>query len=256
MSAACIEFLPADFDGAIWGSGLIRDHAHPLPHAHPLAVRGPLTRELIGAPGGVALGDPGILASRHLRRPALQWDVGLVPHGHHRAHEGFLRLAQASGLRVRVIDVHQEAAAAVREIAACGTIVTTSLHGLVTADSYGIPAVWTTLDPPLEGGDFKFRDYEAALSGSPTRYLEYDDGWSLDALLGIARRADADDVARMGDGLVRVARRAGRCSRAAAALPLGCRERLPPLTQVVDPRGPVTPRSARRGRVRAPTAPT
>ena len=197
-----LEFLPADFDGAIWGSGLIRDQAHPLPRAHPLAVRGPLTRELIGAPPEIALGDPGILASRHLRRPALQWDVGLVPHGHHRAHDGFLRLAQASGLRVRVIDVHQEAADAVREIAACGTIVTTSLHGLVTADSYGIPAVWTTLDPPLEGGDFKFHDYEAALGDSPTRYLEYDDGWSMDALLGIAQRADAEDVARMGDGLV------------------------------------------------------
>ena len=125
-----------------------------------------------------------------------------MPHGHHRAHDGFLRLAEARGLRVRVIDVHQEAAAAVREIAACGTIITTSLHGLVTADSFGIPAVWTTLDPPLEGGDFKFHDYEAALGDAPTRYLEYDDDWTLDELLAVARRADATDVMRMGDGLV------------------------------------------------------
>ncbi|SFR90912.1 Polysaccharide pyruvyl transferase [Microbacterium sp. cf046] len=198
-----LEFLPDDFDGAIWGSGLIRDEPHPLPRAHALAVRGPLSRERIGAADAVALGDPGILVSRHLRRPAPKWDVGLVPHGHHRSHERFLALADAAGSRVRVVDVHQEAASAVREIAACGLIVTTSLHGLVTADSFGIPAVWTTLDPPLEGGDFKFRDYEAALPGTSSRFIAYDEDWTLDALRDAARTADADDVVRMGDALVR-----------------------------------------------------
>jgi hypothetical protein len=197
-----IEFLPPEFDGAIWGSGLIRDHSYPLPRAHALAVRGPLTRDRIGLVGETALGDPGILAARHVRRPAQRWDVGLVPHGHHRRHEGFLALAGTQGLRVRVIDVHQEAAAAVREIGSCGMIITTSLHGLVTADSFGIPAVWTTLDPPLEGDDFKFRDYEAALQGVGTRYIAYDPEWTLERLSALARRPDADAVTRMGDALV------------------------------------------------------
>jgi len=197
-----LEFLPHDFDGAIWGSGLIRDEPHPLPHAHALAVRGPLSRERIGAAGNVALGDPGILAARHVRRRSPKWDVGLVPHGHHRSHERFLALADTAGARVRVIDVHQEAATAVREIAACRLIVTTSLHGLVTADSFGIPAVWTALDPPLDGGDFKFRDYEAALPATRTRFLAYDDDWSLGALREAARYADADDVATMSDAIV------------------------------------------------------
>ena len=197
-----LEFLPPDFDGAIWGSGLIRDAEHPLRDARVLALRGPLSRERIGAPGAVPLGDPGILAARHVRRPTRRWDIGLVPHGHHRSHEGLIALAAAGGARLRVIDVHQEASAAVREIAACGVIVTTSLHGLVTADSFGIPAVWTTLDPPLDGGDFKFRDYEAALGGSASRYLEYEPGWTLEGLSGAARRADADAVKRMGDGLI------------------------------------------------------
>lgn len=197
-----LEFLPPDFDGAIWGSGLIRDAEHPLPDAHVLAVRGPLTRERIGAPPAVALGDPGILVARHVRRPARRWDIGLVPHGHHRTHEGLLALAAAGGVRLRVIDVHQEARSAVREIAACGVIVTTSLHGLVTADSFGIPAVWTTLEPPLDGDDFKFHDYEAALDGSGTRYLGYEPGWTLDGVVSRARRADAEAVRRMGDGLI------------------------------------------------------
>ena len=196
-----IEFLPPDFRGAIWGSGLIRDHAYPLPEAHALALRGPLTWERVSARGEPALGDPGILASRHIRRPGRRWDVGLVPHGHHRKHERFLELAETPGLSVRIIDVHQEARAAVREIASCGTIITTSLHGLVTADSFGIPAVWTTLHPPLEGDDFKFRDYEAALPEVPSRFVAYEDAWSLAALVRTAVAADADAVRRMGDGL-------------------------------------------------------
>ena len=164
-----LEFLPEDWDGVVWGSGLMEERAHPLPQARFLAVRGDLTRELAGVKEPVALGDPGLLMARHVRRPKPKWDVGIVPHGHHRQHEGLAELARTGGERVRVVNVHQGAAAAVREIAACKAVITTSLHGLVTADSYGIPAAWTTLDPPLGGGDFKFRDYETALTPGRTR---------------------------------------------------------------------------------------
>src|SRR5690606_29800891 len=105
--------------------------------------------------------DPGILVARHRPRPPVRWDVAFVPHGHHRSHVPFLSLAEAAGYRVRVVDVHQTAERVVREIAASAAVITTSLHGLVTADAYGIPAAWTTLEPPLEGGDFKFHDYES-----------------------------------------------------------------------------------------------
>ncbi len=200
-AGSILEFVPADFDGAIWGSGLIRGEAHPLPVAKPLAVRGPLTRDLIGAPADTALGDPGILASRVLSAPATRWDVGLVPHGHHRSHADFLALADTSDLSVRVIDVHTRAPTAVREIASCACIVTTSLHGLVTADSYGIPVVWTTLEPVLEGGDFKFRDYESALTPGSTRRVAFGSGTELADLMRGARVAPPDAVEEMSDGL-------------------------------------------------------
>jgi len=101
------------------------------------------------------------------------------------------------------VNVHRGAAATVREIASCATVITTSLHGLVTADSYGIPAVWTTLDPPLGGGDFKFRDYETALTPGWTRYMPYADDLTLSDLVASARAVDAALVARRGDDLER-----------------------------------------------------
>lgn len=196
-----LEFLPADWDGVIWGSGLMRGEPHPLPNARVLAVRGRLTRELIGAPDDVALGDPGILVARHRPRPEQRWDVALVPHGHHRSHLPFLALAESAGQRVRVVNVHQSAERVVREIAASGAVISTSLHGMVTADAYGIPAVWTMLDPPLTGGSFKFHDYESVVSPGTTRFKRFESGMPLAELLSFADVASRARVDAASDSL-------------------------------------------------------
>lgn len=196
-----LEFLPTDWDGVIWGSGLMYGEPHALPRARVLAVRGHLTRELIGAPHDVALGDPGILVARLRPRPQLRWDVALVPHGHHRSHVPFLSLAETAGYRVRVIDVHQTAERVVQEIAASAAVITTSLHGLVTADAYGIPAAWTTLEPPLGGGAFKFRDYESVVTPGATRFVRFDPAVSLAELLSSARAAPRATVDAACDAL-------------------------------------------------------
>jgi hypothetical protein len=225
-AGSILEFLPGEFSGAIWGSGLMNEERHPLPEARTLALRGHLTRQLVGARGAVALGDPGILASRHIARPAKRWDVGLVPHGHHRQHSDFLALAQAGGGRVRVINVHQPAVRAVREIAACGAIITTSLHGLVTADTFGIPAVWSTLEPPLGGGDFKFRDYESVVTPGASRFVEFDPGTTLDRLVAAAARAPFETVKKSGDDLEAALAQLPAALGDLARFPLGLRAAL------------------------------
>ncbi|KRE25831.1 polysaccharide pyruvyl transferase family protein [Agromyces sp. Soil535] len=196
-----LESLPPNFDGAIWGSGLMHDRPYPLPRAKVLAVRGQLTREHIGAPDRVALGDPGLLVARRIRRPALRWDVGLVPHADHRSQAAFLALAETPGLRVRMIDVHRSASRTVREIGACAAVVTTSLHGLVTADAFGIPAVWTSPEPPLSGGAFKFLDYESVITPNDSRFLAFDKRMRLPELLAHAAPAPRATVETAVDAL-------------------------------------------------------
>ncbi len=196
-----LEFLPADWDGVVWGSGLMLGEPHALPHARVLAVRGHLTRELVGAPDDVALGDPGILVGRLRPRPVRRWDVALVPHGHHRSHMPFLALAETAGYRVRVVNVHQRAERVVREIGASGAVITTSLHGLVTADAYGIPAVWTTLEPPLGGGPFKFHDYESVVTPSATRFVRFDPEMSLADLVASTATSPRETVDAACDAL-------------------------------------------------------
>jgi len=187
-----LEFLPPSFDGAIWGSGLMTDVEHPLPDARVLAVRGPLTAERIGVKDTVPFGDAGLLMGRLLRRPKPRWEIGIVPHGHHRGHPLIAKLAREGGDRVRVVNVHQGAAAASREIAACSIVLTSSLHGLVVADAFGIPAVWTVLEPALHGGDFKFHDYEAGLTPGRSRFVAVDERFTLE---GLRRHVTAVDAA-------------------------------------------------------------
>ena len=196
-----LEFLAPEHTGVVWGSGLMEDHVHRLPHVTALAVRGPLTAERIGLTDEPAYGDPGILVARHLPRPRPSGRPVLVPHGHHRATPALARMIQQAGDALRVVNVHQRAAPALRQIAAGSVVLTTSLHGLVTADAFGIPAVWTTLEPALDGGDFKFRDYEAAVTPGRTRFRAFTDGATFDELTADAWAADPARIAQLGDTL-------------------------------------------------------
>jgi len=63
----------------------------------------------------------------------------------------------------------------ISEIAKCRRIVTSSLHGTIVADSFGIPRQ-VELPPRLlqekEGGSFKYNDY-ASLYGPPSKYTNF-----------------------------------------------------------------------------------
>nr|WP_256368772.1 polysaccharide pyruvyl transferase family protein [Agromyces sp. Marseille-P2726] len=196
-----VEHLPPGFSGAVWGSGLLHDASHPMPEAHLLAVRGVLTAERVGAGERTALGDPGLLVGRQRRRREPKWDVGIVLHFSQRGTRSLTRLAEGSGLRARLIDVRRAAAPVVREISQCATIVTTSLHGLVTADAFGIPTVWLTAEPGLREGTFKFRDYESVVTSGWSRHLAFDERMSLANVVEHAEAAPRSTVDAACEGL-------------------------------------------------------
>lgn len=168
-----LEMLPSTYAGYVWGSGLLKDEEKSLPNARFLAVRGPLTRDRLGAPGSVILGDPGLLVGAFVPQGRTRrWKLGLVPHHYHQGDE-IWRRAQAERPRdVKVIDVRRGATSVVREIAECERVLSTSLHGLIVADSLGVPACWSSPQPVLWGGTYKFRDHEGALGIAASRRIE------------------------------------------------------------------------------------
>jgi len=161
-----LDDLPQDYSGFILGSGLINDTIRPYSQARILAVRGELTRQRTGAPAGTILGDPGLLAEKLLdARQPKQYRVGIVPHYVDKDDPRVAMLRARLQDDLLVIDVQRSPAAVIADIDRCEYILSSSLHGLISADALGIPNAWLVLSGKLRGNDFKFHDYYSAFGG-------------------------------------------------------------------------------------------
>jgi len=63
--------------------------------------------------------------------------------------------------------VRQDIRNVIPEISSGNVVVSSSLHGLITAQAYGVPWVWLDVeDQQLTGKDFKFKDFFSCLEGN------------------------------------------------------------------------------------------
>jgi pyruvyltransferase len=146
----------------VWGSGLMwpEGKLHEAPTAVH-AVRGPQTRAKLRAMGidcPEVYGDPALLFP-YFYDPVVEkkYEVGVIPHFSDKHTEWIKSLPQDPS--VRIIDVEGGIEEFVREVKSCELILSSSLHGLICADAYGVPNMWVKLSNILYGGNFKFRDY-------------------------------------------------------------------------------------------------
>jgi hypothetical protein len=155
----------------VWGSGFIKpDTSAEWPQRlHFHAVRGRMTADRVQR--SVPVGDPGILTSLIVDRPATKSaSVGLVLH---QADWPSFRTDTVPA-SWKLISPEAPVEEVVASIASCELIVSSSLHGLITADSFGIPCVWARTNTRLFGGtDFKFHDYASARGTAFNTPLSY-----------------------------------------------------------------------------------
>lgn len=196
-----LEHLPADYAGAVWGSGMIRDRPLRFERAVFYALRGQRTWANLGRPAVRALGDPGLLVGRLARRPEARTTLAIVPHLSHRHSPVFTSLARRYPREVAVVDVRSGPDPAIGAIASSTAVLTSSLHGLVVADAFGLPAAWVTPEPLLAGGAFKFHDHESVISPGASRHVRLDAEPSLGEVLAQTRPADAGLVEAAAAGL-------------------------------------------------------
>jgi pyruvyltransferase len=107
------------------------------------------------------LGDPGILASELVGAQEAQFDWGLVPWGQDGSLAAKYSALIPKQLAVTVIHAENDPLTALRQLAACRKIITSSLHGMVVADAFGIPRQVEFCSRMRS--DFKFRDYSASI---------------------------------------------------------------------------------------------
>jgi pyruvyltransferase len=148
----------------ICGSGFIKEDMPVQKPNQILSVRGPLTRKKYldaGIDCPERYGDLGLLLRYIIPKPltySKKYKVGFIPHYIDKALPA---VQQAKDKGWKIIDILQASTPAkfVEEIHECEIILSSSLHGIILADSYDIPAYHIILSNNVIGGEFKFRDY-------------------------------------------------------------------------------------------------
>jgi hypothetical protein len=143
----------------VWGTGTMRMSDKLSKDAEWCAVRGPLTRQAVIQSGGECpevYGDPALLMP-YLYKPEIekQHTIGIIPH-----YVDYQAVKSVyHGYKViNILDANP--LAVIDQILKCEKIVSSSLHGLIIAQAYGIPAVLVdTIDGKLSGDGTKFLDY-------------------------------------------------------------------------------------------------
>ncbi|WP_417218633.1 polysaccharide pyruvyl transferase family protein [Arthrobacter sp.] len=181
MSVGSILQLMAANGTQVWGSGLIAplegkalSRLRSMSDVRIHAVRGWKTRsELVSKLGWevpAVVGDPGLLLPRFIAPTGNEASRGKIAFIPHYAHTD--KLQGMNSTRVHVVDVRNGLERVAREIASADYCVSTSLHGLIVAQAYGVP--WTRLsieDAPLTGGDFKFTDFYSTLENDDVSHV-------------------------------------------------------------------------------------
>ena len=162
-------------DSTVWGSGAFGSERRSMfthsfqSTADYRAVRGPLTRSRlldVGIDCPPVYGDPALLVPMHYWPEVEQThEVGIVIR-----HSEHLWRDVAPDGPVKVIDFGSgDVEAVIRDMLGCRRIISSSLHGLVIADAYGIPNAWLGTDGRAggsrpNGGEFKYHDYFASVN--------------------------------------------------------------------------------------------
>lgn len=173
----------------VWGSGFIA--ADSVCKENPkkiLAVRGPLTRDRLiklGIECPEIYGDPALLLPEiYPAKPLeIKYKLGIIPH-YHDKNNPWLKRYFSQNKEIKIIDIQNtDPLKVVDDMLVCEKIISSSLHGIVIADAYNIPAVWFELSDKVQGAGFKFADYFKSVGRTIYPAFQLEEFRSLDEIL-------------------------------------------------------------------------
>lgn len=145
----------------VWGSGFMyEEDTFSLTQQNVLAVRGKLTAKHLVNKKIETLGDPGLLVNKLVKPEKKLYKIGFIPHYIERKDTISRYIRNLPD--VHFIDIIQHPQQFLDEVNRCSFILSSSLHGCITADALNIPNLHLVLSPKVYGKNFKFRDYYSA----------------------------------------------------------------------------------------------
>jgi pyruvyltransferase len=170
----------------VWGTGFISSQG--MLNVRPkeiCAVRGPLTRERLLIQGyecPEVYGDPALLYPKYYK-PNVQkkYKLGIIPHYVDR--EDKLLKNFLNDTDTLIIDIQSGIHNVVDQICSCQKIASSSLHGIIAADAYGIQSTWIKISDKITGGSFKYLDYFMSVGRNDIEALVIQEDSSIDDIL-------------------------------------------------------------------------
>lgn len=157
-TGSLIEFLPKDYSGMVLGSGSMFNHRTRIPQADIRFVRGPLTAKNLGI-SNIPYADPALVLASLISPVEKKWDVAYIPHY---IDDNLLKKATESNSKV-ISPTKHSVPEFISLVNQCSSIITSSLHGIITADALGIPRQYVKCDKVV-GNEFKFHDYSNSVN--------------------------------------------------------------------------------------------
>jgi pyruvyltransferase len=148
----------------VWGSGFIKYGKFRVA-SKVFCVRGPLSLNILDSATCIPVGDPALLMPRVYQANSDKlYDIGIIPH--YIDQQSFIRRfkrdSSASHVVLNIKSTNFERF--IDKLCECRFVVSSSLHGLILAHAYNIPAVWIELSDQVIGRGFKFADYLLSVS--------------------------------------------------------------------------------------------
>ena len=161
----------------VWGTGCMGEHLPPqCDHTtQVLAVRGPLTAWLLhknGVPVPKIWADPAILVPKYFTFEKSNHKQPSVIIPHYVDYEVVDRLEWDRD-EYDLVSVTAGVVTVMNAIATSKAVITSSLHALIVAEAYGVPAIWVEFSYGVTGSGFKFWDYYLSTFRVPPDPLDF-----------------------------------------------------------------------------------
>lgn len=186
MVTGSIMSLPV-VNASVWGCGIATRNSRIPTKSYIWAVRGHYTGQRLQElrmPYNEVYGDPALLLPR-LYNPSIdkKYRLGILPHYVDTA-DIYNRLGltdqQLEDQGVKILDVLTDVRSFVDQINSCEKIISSTLHGIITSHTYGIPCKWAMFSNKLGGDGVKFLDYYSSIKPPGFSYEAVDSIKPLD----------------------------------------------------------------------------
>ena len=155
----------------VWGTGVSgQDRLFTIPK-EIRSVRGKKSIDFLrqkNMPYPALVGDPALILPLFYqpKNKEKKYKLGIIPHVIDLEHPVIKQIQSENSNEVLIINLSKfdKWTDIIDQICSCESIASSSLHGLITSDTYGVPNCWIELSGKISGGHFKFYDYASSVN--------------------------------------------------------------------------------------------